>query len=240
MTARPAPDGESLPCAIDISHLAVDQRLLLGTVLRAGDVRFGIVHNELVADASFADELERALTWVLAPTQPGEPEFDDPEYRGTLPPLIKPPRTALPDGRRQATRYRRLVAGLIDEVLVAVPTGLAAHAKAAPSLMIAVHMFYFVVPTAMFGWSIGKLVARTRVVQQNTYCTPNLLRVIVRWVIPYAPVIIALTVGLAGDVIGLVVVFVYLPILWDLRGWHDRAARTLVVEASRASRQPAI
>jgi len=235
MTARRTPEGESHPIALDISHLAVEQRQLLGTVLRAGDVPFGFARNELIADGSFADELERALAWVLAPTRPGEPAFDDPEYRGTLPPLVKTSRSALPDGRRPATRYRRLTAGLIDEVLVGVPTGLAARAEAAPSLIMAVHMFYFVVPTALFGWSIGKLVARTRVVDAGTCRTPSPLRAVVRWVIPYIPIIVALTIGLPGDVIGLAVAFVYLPIMWDLRGWHDRAARTLVVEARRAT-----
>ena len=37
------------------------------------------------------------------------------------------------------------------------------------------------------------------------------------------------------DLVGLSVAFVYLPIMWDLRGWHDRAARTLVVEARRST-----
>ena len=92
-------------------------------------------------------------------------------------------------------------------------------------------MFYFVVPTALFGWSIGKLLAGTRVVDLRSGRIPNPLRVIVRWVIPYLPVIVSLTVGLAGDVIGFAVAFVYLPIVWDLRGWHDRAARTIVVNA---------
>ena len=235
MTARRASDGESLPCSIDISHLAAEQRQLLGTVLRAGEVPFGIVRNELIADGSFADELERALAWVVAPTTPSEPEFDDLEYRGALPAVVKPSRAPLPDGRRPATRYRRLAAGLIDEVLVGVPTGLAARAEAAPSLIMAVHMFYFVVPTALFGWSIGKLVARTRVVDARSHRTPNPLRTVVRWVIPYIPVVVALTVGLPGDLIGLAIAVVYLPIMWDLRGWHDRAARTLVVEARPAT-----
>lgn len=233
MTARRTPDGESLPCAINIAHLRSDQRQLLSTVLRAGEVPFGIVRDELIADGSFSDEIEQAVAWVTAPERFDEPEFDDPEYRGDLPPLIRPSRPPLPDGRRSATRYRRLVAGLIDEVLVGVPTGLAARADAAPSLIIAVHMFYFVVPTALLGWSIGKLIAHTRVVDARSQRTPSLWRVLLRWVIPYLPVIAGLTVGLAGDVIGVAIALVYLPIMLDLRGWHDRAAGTIVVEARR-------
>jgi uncharacterized RDD family membrane protein YckC len=238
MSGRRASDGESLPCAVDISHLRTEQRQLLRTVLRAGEVRFGIVRDELIADHSFAHEVERALAWVVAPEQDAQNafdvEFDDPEYRGTLPPLVKPSRPPLPDGRMPATRWRRLAAGLIDEVLVGVPTGLAARKGAAPALIIAVHMIYFVVPTTMFGWSIGKRLARTRVVGGDNHRIPNPWRAMVRWVIPYAPVMVALTVGLPGELVGLAIAIVYLPIMLDLRGWHDRAANTLVVEARRS------
>ena len=235
MSGTRVPDGESPPCAIDISHLPSEQRQLLSALLRAGEVPFGIVRNELIAAESFVDEVQHALDWVTTPSRIDESEFDDPEYRGDLPPLVKPTRLPLPDGRRPATRYRRFNAGLIDQVLVGVPTGLAAHAKAATWMVIMVHMFYFVVPTAMFGWSIGKLVLRTRVVDLTNHRPPNWWRAIVRWVVPYAAVIVGLTVGLPGGVIGLVIAFVYLPIMLDLRGWHDRAAHTLVVEARRST-----
>lgn len=235
MSGTRAHDGESPPCAIDISHLRNEQRRLLSALLRAGEVPFGIVRNELIAAGSFADELQNALEWVTTPPRIDESEFDDPEYRGDLPPLVKPSRQPLPDGRKPATRCRRFNAGLIDQVLVGIPTGLAAHARAATWMVIMVHMFYFVVPTAMFGWSIGKLVARTRVVDLQTHRHPNWWRAILRWVIPYSAIIVGLTVGLPGDVMGLVVAFVYLPIMLDLRGWHDRAARTLVVELRRST-----
>ena len=86
----------------------------------------------------------------------------------------------------------------------------------------------------LFGWSIGKLVAHTRVVSARSQRTPSLWRVVVRWVVPYLPVIVSLTVGLDGDLVGLAIAFVYLPIMLDLRGWHDRAGGTLVVEARRS------
>jgi hypothetical protein len=239
MSTHRAQDGDSLPCAVDISHLRTEQRQLLRTVLRAGEVPFGIVRDELIADGSFTSEVERALAWVIAPEQDHRHddglEFDDPEYRGTLPPLVKPSRPPLPDGRLPATRWRRLAAGVIDEVLVGVPTGLAARSGAATALIIAVHMMYFVVPTTMFGWSIGKLLARTRAVGADNHRIPNLWRATVRWVIPYAPVIVALTVGLPGEIVGLAIALVYLPIMLDLRGCHDRAANTLVVESKRST-----
>jgi len=229
MIGRRAQDGKSLPCVIDISHLRSEQRQLLSTVLRAGEVPFGIVRNELIAGASFADEIEQAMVWVLVPEPVDGAGFDDPEYRGTLPPVVKPSRPALPDGRRPATRYRRLVAGLSDEVLVGVPTGLAANAGASTAMVVATHFFYFVVPTTLFGWSIGKLLAHTRVVDAQGHGPPNAWRATVRWLIPYLPVIVALTIGLPGDLTAVAVALVYLPIVLDLRGWHDRAANTLVV-----------
>ncbi|CAN5468661.1 hypothetical protein BH10ACT2_BH10ACT2_11270 [soil metagenome] len=233
MTSSHVPDGERLPCAIDISHLRPEQRQLLSSVLRAGDVPFGIARNELIAEASFADEVEKALAWVVVPELRANVEFDDPEYRGSLPPLVKPPPAPLPDGRRLTTRSRRLVAGAIDEVLVGVPTGLAAGAGASATMIIAVHMFYFVAPTALFGWSIGKLIAQTRVVDVKSHSTPNIWQAALRWVLPYGPVIVALTIGLPGDLTGIAVAFVYLPIMLNLRGWHDRAAGTLVVNLRR-------
>ena len=235
MTGTRAPDGESPPCAVDISHLRSEQLQLLSALLRAGEVPFGIVRNELIAAESFADEVQHALEWVTAPARVDEADFDDPEYRGDLPPLVKSSRQPLPDGRRPATRCRRFNAGLIDQVLVGVPTGLAAHANAATWMVIMVHMFYFVVPTALFGWSIGKLVVRTRVVEVQSHRTPNWWRAIVRWAVPYSAMIVGLSVGLPGDLIGVIIAFVYLPIMVDLRGWHDRAARTLVVEARRST-----
>ena len=235
MTGTRTPDGESPPCAIDISHLRSEQRQLLSALLRAGEVPFGIVRNELIAAETFADEVQHALEWVTAPSRVEEVDFDDPEYRGDLPALVKPSRPPLPDGRRPATRCRRLNAGLIDQVLVGVPTGLAAHANAATWMVIMVHMFYFVVPTALFGWSIGKLVVCTRVIEAQSHRPPNWWRAIVRWVVPYSAMIVGLTVGLPGDLIGVVIALVYLPIMLDLRGWHDRAARTLVVESKRST-----
>lgn len=214
---------------VDISHLGPQQRELLEAVLRAGDVSFGIARNELVADEAAAHEVARALAWVVAPDREAFDEFDDPEFRSELPPVVRQAPAPLPDGRRRATRYRRLVGGLLDELLVGVPTGLAARAGASAAVVVAVHAFYFVVPTTVFGWSLGKLATRTRVVEAIRLRPPVAWRSTLRWLLPYLPVIVALTIGLSGDLIALAVALVYLPIMSDLRGWHDRAANTLVV-----------
>lgn len=218
--------------AIDISHLRDEQRRLLVSVLRAGDIPFDIERDKVAASSSYESDLRDAIAWVSAPQQVSDSEFDDPEYRSDLPPLVKPARAPLPDGRWPATRWRRMAAGVFDQVLAGVPTGLAAKAEAPTWMVISVHMFYFVVPVALFGWSIGKLVMRTRVIDRSNHRTPNWWQAIVRWLIPYFAVILGLTLGLPGDAVGMVIAFVYLPVVVDLRGWHDRAACTIVVEAT--------
>lgn len=233
MNETRASEGQSPPCAIDISHLRDEQRRLLVAVLRAGDIPFDINRNQLAAAGAYESDLRDAIAWVTAPEQV-DSDFNDPEYRSDLPPLVKPSRSPLPDGRWPATRWRRVAGGVIDQVLAGVPTGLAAKAHAATWMVIGVHMFYFVVSTAMFSWTIGKLIVRTRVVDRSNHRPPNWWRAIVRWAVPYSPVIVGLTVGLPGDVMGILIAFVYLPVMIDLRGWHDRAARTLVVEVSPA------
>lgn len=217
--------------AIDISHLRDEQRRLLISVLRAGDIPFDIDRDKVAAASSYESELREAVAWVTAPTPTLDSEFDDPEYRSDLPPLVKPTRTPLPDGRWPATRCRRLTGGLLDQVVAGIPTGLAAKADAATWMVVGVHMLYFVLPVAMFGWTIGKLVARTRVIDRHNHRPPSWWRAILRWLVPYSPVIVGLTVGLPGDAMGLFIAFVYLPVIVDLRGWHDRAGRTIVVEA---------
>lgn len=225
--------GSPPPCRIDISQLPPGQIVLLRRVLDAGDVPYAIVQSDVIAAAPYASEIERAVRWVAIDTAPPE-AFDDPEYRSDRAPLVRPSRPPLADGRRAATRYRRLGAGLLDEVLVGVPTALASHAGAPVAWVAALHMFYFCVPTGLFGWSIGKLWAGTRVVEVHSLARPAWWRVVVRWIVPYSPVLAGLVIGLPGDVIGPLVALTYLPIMWDLRGAHDRAAGTTVVERSVA------
>jgi len=225
--------GSPPPCRIDISTLPARQVTLLRRVLDAGDVPYAIVQSDVIAAATYADEIERAVRWVTIDTAPAE-RLDDPEYRSDRPPLVKPSRPPLADGRRQATRYRRLSAGLLDEVLVGVPTALASRAGAPIAWVALLHMAYFCVPTVLYGWSIGKLWLGTRVVDRHTLTRPAVWRVAVRWAVPYSPVLAGLLVGLPGDVIGPLVALAYAPIAWDLRGLHDRAAGTLVVERSVA------
>jgi uncharacterized RDD family membrane protein YckC len=84
---------------------------------------------------------------------------------------------------------------------------------------------YTIVPTAMWGQTLGKIAVGTRVVVEADGTLPGWWRSTVRWALP----------GLAGrlPVIGLVVsLAVTVSLLVDprRRGLHDRVAGTIVVK----------
>ena len=216
---------------IPLDHLRDDQIELVRALLRAGDVPVAVIDGHLVTGPAFAEDVDAAIDWVLAVREPGgDDEEGDPELVTGREPLVAPSRPPLPDGRRQATRWRRLAGGTIDEVVLGVPLALAINADSPIWLMIAVHFVYYVLPTATYGWTLGKLIVSTRIVDRHTLRTPLPLAVGVRWAVMAAPLAIGLAAGNPTDLRALLAIVVYLPILWDLRGLHDRAARTLVVE----------
>jgi uncharacterized RDD family membrane protein YckC len=227
------PEASDLPtpCRVGVQHLTLEQVALLRSVLRAGEVPFGIVRGEVLAPGEFAEEVQKAVEWASLDTHAiADAEFDDPEYFSDRAPLVQPPRPPLRDGRRQATRWRRLCAGVLDEVIVGVPTLLAHKAGAAPWTGAAIHAMYYVAPTALWGWSVGKLWCGLRVVSRRTLHTPNPLAVLVRWLVAASPLLVGLFVPMNGDLVGFIITLVYAPILFTLRGLHDMAAGTVVVE----------
>jgi uncharacterized RDD family membrane protein YckC len=222
------------PCRIPIAHLTPHQVILLRTVLRTGEVPFGIVRGEVVTGAEHADEVAEAVAWASVDPSAEADEFDDPEYRSDKLPLVKPPRPPLRDGRHQATRWRRLTAGLMDEALVGVPTVLAHRAGAAPWTGAVIHAIYYIVPTTWFGWSLGKLWTGIRVVDRRTLRSPGPARAAVRWFVAAVPMLAALFLGLSGNALTAAIFAIDAPIVVDLRGVHDYAAGTVVAERSTA------
>jgi uncharacterized RDD family membrane protein YckC len=221
------------PCRVSVHHLTPHQVELLRTVLRAGDVPFGIVRGEVVAAAEFTDEVEKAVAWAgVDPTD--DEAFADPDHRPVRAPLVKPPRPPLRDGRRQATRWRRLSAGLLDELIVGVPTVLAAEAGAPAWTSVTLHAVYHVAPTMLYGWTIGKLWTGVRVTHRASLRTPGALRSGCRWVVAAVPMFASVVAGAPAGLVSVLVAAVYGPILVDLRGLHDYAADTLVVERTKA------
>ena len=93
---------------------------------------------------------------------------------------------------------------------------------------------------AFRGQTIGKAVAGARVVRADDGMVPGAMRATLRWLVvaaPRLPVVLALTLGgeaLASAALWLVWVpwtIMYASLLWgrDHRGWHDKAAGTIVV-----------
>lgn len=226
------PSGDvPAPVRASIGHLDPEERELLSTVLRAGDVPFGIVGGEVIAAPGHDEEVAKAIAWVRMEHYVDE-TADDPEYQSDKEPLVKPSRSPLADGRREATRWRRLAAGLLDQLLVGVPTALAVSAGASAWTVVALHCVYFVAPTALFGWSIAKFWCGLRVVDRRTLRTPHPPAVLLRWAVAYVPVGAAQLLHLGDVVVGLLWMALLSPILWDLHGLHDRVAGTRVVERS--------
>ena len=87
---------------------------------------------------------------------------------------------------------------------------------------------YTVVPTAVWGQTLGKIAVGTRVVVEADGALPGWRRSLVRWALP----------GFAGrlPVIGLgVSLAIMASLVWDprRRGLHDRLAGTIVVKVPR-------
>jgi uncharacterized RDD family membrane protein YckC len=81
-----------------------------------------------------------------------------------------------------------------------------------------------------WGWTIGKLCTGIRVIDRRTMRLPSPSAVVVRWLVAATPLLAGIFGVLHGDLIGLVALAVYAPILVNLRGSHDLAAGTAVVE----------
>ena len=221
------------PVRVPVAHLRDDQLALVRSVLRAGDVPVAVVEGELLTGANFIGEVEEAIAWVLAADGP-PPDDDDPSLSSGRGPVVKPSRPVLADGRREATRWRRFAAGMIDEVLISVPVLMSLAAGAALWVAVAVQFVARVLPVATYGWTLGKLWCGLRVVHRRTLRRPGLVDAVLRWLVTAVPLFVGMLTVAVADVMTLIAMVVYAPILWDLRGLHDRAAGTLVVERSPA------
>lgn len=130
-----------------------------------------------------------------------------------------------------------LVDGLLTSMVVVVPLLLGLvdldrlERQLPASLVLGLFAFgaiYTVVPTALWGQTLGKIAVGTRVVAEQDGTLPGWRRAALRWAVP----------GIAGRLpyIGLVVSFaVMASLLFDprRRGLHDRLAGTIVVRVPR-------
>lgn len=153
-----------------------------------------------------------------------------------------------PAGDAVAGPGRRFVGWLVDWAIVVLVTRILvvtvlAHARplgvAAQLGLQSVVAVYLIVPVLLWGRTVGKLVARTRVVDVHTGQIPTWSQATVRWVVPGVGVLAGIVPshGVAGaGVAGLsnlwgVVVYVGILLNPLREGLHDKAAGTAVVLA---------
>lgn len=147
----------------------------------------------------------------------------------------------LPAGVLLAPMWRRVVAQLIDQLVVLVPVVAFAlaigvrtgddltHRAFAVNVAVVVSAFiYEFVMVALWGRTVGKFAMGTRVVRVDTGGSLLWWSAAIRALVPLAAGVIP---G-AGMFLSLVI---YATAFWDRRrqGWHDRAAGTIVVYVRR-------
>jgi uncharacterized RDD family membrane protein YckC len=137
-----------------------------------------------------------------------------------------------------ASPGRRLAAWFIDFLVLLVPAAIAdvvvgPKSGAARVTLLAIDAAYVIGGIAIWGRTIGKVVARIEVVRRDGIAPPGFGVAFMRWLVPVASYPLTY-LGSAGPLLSFVwVVAVYAPILGPARrGLHDRAAGTDVVRTA--------
>ena len=88
---------------------------------------------------------------------------------------------------------------------------------------------YEFVQIAVWGQTIGKRMTRIKVISAAHGGVPGWGGAIIRWIVPVLPGLIVAV--LVPSIASLVTLLCYVSLTWDrvFQGWHDKAARTLVV-----------
>jgi len=140
-----------------------------------------------------------------------------------------------------ASPGRRFLGAVVDQVAISPVIWLVVR-SAPPSLTrfligFVASALYWILPVALWGRTIGKLVVGTRVMRTDELISPGWRVAIVRWSVVAVPDLVAIPLGVAGFFVAWVcVLLIYAPILGPARrGLHDRAAGTQVVLTSWAT-----
>lgn len=94
----------------------------------------------------------------------------------------------------------------------------------------AVGLIYEVSLVATRGQTLGKMAMKIKIVRAVDGLLPGWDMSTVRWLVPAIPGLIALVPPLG--IVGLLSLVVYVSLTWDKvrQGWHDKAAKTLVIK----------
>ncbi len=223
--------------SIQIDRLSAEQRSQLETYLRGAQIPFEMSATDITVGAHHVDDLYTVLKIVgNAPdADSADVLIDDDPNDWSVSPLSPRKRKAV-FGRAYATSNQRAIGGMIDWIILLLVPVVTVKSGAANWAIVAGLAIYTVVATTVFGRTIGKLVAGTKVIEANGRRRPNLASSLVRWFVVSWSAILGLFANTLpiGVVVGVFIALAitFAPILWDEsgQGWHDRLADTVVVQ----------
>jgi uncharacterized RDD family membrane protein YckC len=208
---------------IDVSTLSRSQHDLLWMRLRADDVPFSFDGNDVAVPLGRADEAHAAVEWITQELEPLEDRYTTP----------RPFQRTLEDGSVVASRWGRVLAWLLDGVIIAMPYLAARWLGMSGWIAWAASAVYIVAMTHLFGRTLGKWALDLEVVAAASGERPSWGQSSMRWLVAASPWLATVFMG-SVPVLAVVPaaawIGIYLPILWDPagQGLHDRAARTYV------------
>lgn len=253
---QPEDPHERDPLVYDLAGLSGDQRRGLRLLL----VTEVIVHewrdDSVVVPRAKQDEVDDLVELVRAQDDTASrPDLARPDLARPDPEQSEP---ASPmEDAEEATEHddgalplagpgQRLVGALVDSVVLGLLLWVSRAAftpgpsKWASAFTLALGAAYEIVGVALWGRTVGKVVARTRVVMLDDRSIPGVAGATRRWVVPAAFGLLALALPSDGSVARAVFLLgpvwgavVFLGVLSNRRrqGLHDRAAGTVVLTA---------
>ncbi|MDE0665141.1 MAG: RDD family protein [Acidimicrobiaceae bacterium] len=102
----------------------------------------------------------------------------------------------------------------------------------------AVGLAYEVALVATRGQTLGKMAMKIKIIRASDGLLPGWDMSTVRWLVPAVPGLVGLAFSLG--LVELLSLVVYLSLTWDKvrQGWHDKAAKTLVIKVLPDSAGP--
>ena len=228
--------------AYDLGGWTLAQRHALELLLTGRQIPHEWSRAQVVVPAARADEVDDLLDGLGSDRPPAGSVQDEPNAE-------EPPESDPRIEHVIAGPGRRLLGAVVDGAIwLAVGTGLSyaglfgdGAAVARAVTMAGVIAAYEIVSVALWGRTIGKLVAGTRVVALESVATPGWSRAVLRWAVPAIVSLGSrfqgdgLAGGLAAMVSGVVTIVVYIGLLKEplRQGVHDKVAGTVVVLVPR-------
>ena len=235
--------ADSGSASYDLVDWSSAQRDALELLLSSRRIPHEWSRDHVVVAAARADEVDDLLEGLGPEPSHGAPVQDDPSLEEDVDFAPRMEHVIAGPGRR-------LLGAVVDgAVWTVMSMGLSYAdpfggdaALAHEVTMAGVIAAYEIVSVALWGRTIGKLVAGTRVVALESGATPGWSPAALRWAVPSIAAVASifpgdgLAAGLASIVSGVVTIIVYVGVLQGplRQGVHDKVAVTVVVRVPRA------